>query len=185
MSGALLSGNNYCGFDPNPELFAQLKAYKTWLVENNQISKDQRCGLYKQGSEIYRPELSGLFDVSFTSPPYFNLESYGKEQNASTRNYDNYNLWLNEFVYPTVENTYKYLKVGGYAMINIKNLTRGKREPLFDDWYKAFMFISGFEPVEIFEMEQTSVKVVGYHANYNPENYSAAKEPVMSFRKVR
>ena len=34
MSGALLSGNNYCGFDPNRTLFKQLVAYRKFLSEN-------------------------------------------------------------------------------------------------------------------------------------------------------
>ena len=42
--------------------------------------------------------------------------------------------------------------------------------------------------VEIFDMEQTSKKVVGKYANYSDkldENYNQAKEPIMCFRKVK
>ena len=54
----------------------------------------------------------------------------------------------------------------------------------FDDWYEIFRSIDGFEPYEVFEMKQTSTKVVGQYANYDPKNYQNAKEPIMCFRKV-
>lgn len=185
MSAVLLSGHNYCGFDPNPTLYKKLIEYKNWLYDNDVIEPTQRCGLYKQGSEIHRPELDNLFDVSFTSPPYFNIEVYANDGSASTQNYDNYELWLEEFAKPTIENTYKYLKLGGYAMINIKNLTRGKKEPLFDDWFRLFKTHGGFEFVEIFEMKHQGKKNYWMNANYDKEKYNGFKEPIMSFRKVR
>ena len=185
MSAVLLSGHNYCGFDPNIELQAKLKECKDFYYENNLIDEKQRCGLYSCGSEIYKPELNNLFDVSFTSPPYFNLEKYANDDSASTKNYNNYRLWLDEFAKPTIENTYKYLKVYGYAMINIKNLTRGKKEPLFDDWFNIFNNHSGFEFVEILEMKHQSKKNYTMNCNYNKEKYTGFKEPIMVIRTVK
>lgn len=185
MSAVLLSGHNYCGFDPNPKLFKQLVSYKNWLSTYNIIDTTQRCGLYKCGSEIHKPELDNTFDVSFTSPPYFNLEVYANDNSESTKNYNNYELWLEKFVKSTIDNTYKYLKVGGYAMINIKNLTRGGKEPLFDDWFRLFNEHGGFELVEIFEMKHQSAKNYWMNTNYDKETYRGFKEPIMSFRKVK
>lgn len=185
MSAVLLSGHNYCGFDPNHELQLKLKHYYKWLKENGVIESTQRCGLYEQGSEKYRPELADLFDVAFTSPPYFNLETYSDDGSESTENYDNYDLWIERFVKPTIHNTYRYLKVGGYAMINIKNLTRGGKEPLFDDWFRLFKTHGGFEFVEVFEMQHQGKKNYWMNANYNKEKYQGFKEPIMSFRRCR
>ena len=184
MSAVLLSGHNYCGFDPNPALYASLVNYHIWLRNHNVIDNAQRCGLYKHGSEIFRPELTGTFDVSFTSPPYFNLEFYANDVCASTLNQDNYHKWLTDFVKPTIDNTYKYLKHGGYAMINIKNLTRGGKEPLFDDWFKLFKEHGGFEYIEIFEMKHQGSKNFWMNTNYNKEDYKGFKEPIMSFKKI-
>lgn len=184
MSAVLLNGHNYCGFDPNKKLFKQLQAEKQFLRENNIIEKTQRCGLYCQGSETHRVELDNLFDVSFTSPPYFNLEKYADDNSASTENYNNYSKWLEQFAKPTIDNTYNYLKIGGYAMINIKNLTRGRKEPLFDDWFKIFNEHEGFEFVEVFEMEHQAKKNYTMNTNYREEAYQGFKEPIMSFRKV-
>ena len=181
MSAVLLSGHNYCGFDPNPELMYQLKEYKKFLKKNNVISPIQRCGLYCQGSEQYRPELNNLFDVSFTSPPYFNLEKYADDNSESTKNYNNYQAWVENFVYPTVLNIYNYLKIGGYAMINIKNIN--KKETCYDDFFKAFEFISGFEYIETFNMEIVQ-KQYGMQYN-NTKGVIKNQEPVMVFKKVK
>lgn len=181
MSGALLSGNNYCGFDPNRTLFKQLVAYKNFLTKNGVIEPSRRCGLYNHGSEIHRPELDGLFDVSFTSPPYFNLEKYSDDDSESTKNYNNYQAWVDYFVIPTVTNTYMYLKVGGYAMINIKNIN--KSNPCYDDFFKAFSSINGFEFVEELDM---SFNKKQYGKQYNDEKgVIKNSEPIMVFRKVK
>lgn len=180
MSAVLLSGHNYCGFDPNKKLFKNLKKYKAFLKENNIINNKQHCGLYNQGSEIYRPELKELFDVSFTSPPYFNLEKYSEDNCASTNNYNNYNLWVKEFVIPTVNNTCKYLKHGGYAMINIKNLN--KHETCFDDFFTAFTNIKDMEYIETFNL---TIAKKQYGKQYNNEKGVINNaEPIMVFRKV-
>ncbi len=184
MSAVLLSGHSYCGFDPNINLFHKLKEYKQFMIENKLLSKEQKCGLYCCGSEVFKKELVDKFDISFTSPPYFNLEKYNNDDSQSTNNYDNYINWLTLFARPTIENTYNYLKVGGYAMINIKNLTRGKKEPLFDDFLEIFHSIDGFEFVEIFEINHQSKKNYTMNCNYDKEKYQGFKEPVMVFRKV-
>ena len=69
-------------------------------------------------------------------------------------------------------------------MINIKNLTSQGKEKLFDNWFNIFSSIKGFQLHEVFEMKQSSTKVVGYYANYDPAKYTQAKEPVMCFKKI-
>jgi len=177
MSSVLLSGHNYCGFDPNKKLFHQLKKYKRFLKDNKLIDEDQRCGLYNCGSEIYHPELKGLFDVAFTSPPYFNLEKYSDDNYASSKNYNDYKAWVKKFVYPTVKNIYKYLKPGGYAMINIKNLN--KKETCFDDFFAAFESV-GMEYIETFDL---TIRKKQYGMS-NEKMDIKNSEPIMVFRKV-
>ena len=185
MSAVLLSGNNYYSTDPNPKLHEKLFECAKWMYDNGFIKENQHCELIKQGSEVFVEEWENMMDVSFTSPPYFNLEKYCDDNSASTQNYDNYDLWLENFAKPTINNTYKYLKIGSYAMINIKNMTNGKKLNLFDDWLELFNQHEGFEFVEIFNMEQTSKKVVGLYANYDKSKANNQNiEPVMVFRKV-
>lgn len=181
MSGALLSGNNYFGFEPNNTLYEQLVSYKNWLLNNNYISQDTICNFYNCGSETYQPDLENSIDVSFTSPPYFNLEKYANDNSASTKNYNDYSKWVEEFVIPTVENTYKYLKINGYAMINVKNLT--KSNPCYDDFFKAFSNITGFEFIENLDL---SIIKKQYGKQWdNKKGVISNKEPIMVFRKVK
>lgn len=185
MSAVLLHGHNYYGFDPNVELHNKLMECAKFYKDNGYIDDNQKCRLIKCGSEVFKPQLENMFDVSFTSPPYFNLETYSNDGYASTSNYNDYNKWLEKFVRPTLENTYRYLKIGGYAMINIKNPTRSRKYKFFDDWFNIFKSIEGFEFVEVFEMSQTSVKTVGYYSTYDPSCFAQCKEPVMAFKKVK
>lgn len=176
MSAALISGHNYCGIDPNKQLCNKLKEYHSFLTRNGIVDTSQRFGLYCKGSEIEISDLKNKFDVSFTSPPYFNLEKYSDDDFESTKNYGNYSLWVERFVKPTVLNTYSYLKCNGYAMINIKNLS--KKLPLYDDFFAAFSLVDGFEYVETFDMT-IAKKQYGLRGTGDIEN----KEPVMVFRK--
>lgn len=186
MSAVLLSGNNYFSTDPNSKLHTKLIECAKWMYTHGFISKSRICDLKCHGSEVFIPEWEGIMDVSFTSPPYFNLEKYSDDESASTKNYNNYDLWLEEFVKPTIANTYRYLKPGGYAMINIKNLGSGSKKPLFDDWKRLFNEHGGFDALEDFEMKQTCESCMGVYNkdNFNlGDSYSQAKEPVMCFRK--
>ena len=181
MSSVLLSGHNYFGIDPNIELQDKLMECAKFYYDNGFIDNNQICSLYTQGSELFIDELEGMIDVSFTSPPYFNLEKYSDDESESTKHYDNYELWIEKFAKPTIKNTYKYLKVGGYAMINIKNIS--KKEPCYDDFINIFNLIQGFEYIETFDMEFSKKQ---YGMNYNNEKgVISNKEPVMCFRKVK
>ena len=181
MSSVLLSGHNYFGIDPNIELQDKLMECAKFYYDNGFIDENQSCSLYTQGSELFIDELEGIIDVSFTSPPYFNLEKYSDDESESTKHYDNYELWLEKFAKPTIKNTYKYLKVGGYAMINIKNIS--KKEPCYDDFINIFNLIQGFEYIETFDMEFSKKQ---YGMNYNNEKgVISNKEPVMCFKKVK
>ena len=181
MSSVLLSGHNYFGIDPNIELQDKLMECAKFYYDNGFIDNNQICSLYTQGSELFINELEGIIDVSFTSPPYFNLEKYSDDESESTKHYDNYELWLEKFAKPTIKNTYKYLKVDGYAMINIKNIS--KKEPCYDDFINIFNLIQGFEYIETFDMEFSKKQ---YGMNYNNEKgVISNKEPVMCFKKVK
>lgn len=179
MSAVLLSGNNYFGFDPNMALQDKLFECAKWYKQNGYIKDNQVCRLFRCGSEEHKSQLNGIMDVSFTSPPYFNLEKYSDDVSSSTKNYNDYQRWVNEFVLPTVINTYKYLKVGGYAMINIKNIN--KKESCYDDFFRCFDTIDGFEFVEVFDLKITK-KQYGMADNRGDIK---AEEPIMVFRKVR
>lgn len=181
MSAALLTNNYYIGIDPNTPLMKKLNEYGQFLKENKLTDCDFK--LFCKGSEEHIPMLDGKIDLMFTSPPYFDLEIYTDEETQSI-NYGNYENWTKYFAEPTIKNIFKYLKVGGYAMINIKNMTYGKKYPLYDDWEKIFSSIKGFEFVETFEMAHQSKKNYTMNSNYTKEQYKGFKEPIMVFKKI-
>lgn len=71
-------------------------------------------------------------------------------------------------------------------ILNIKNLTRGNKEPLLDDWIKIAE-INGFELVEMQEMKHQSSKkalakyIVDKGINYK---YTGDSEPLAIFKKI-
>ena len=185
MLAVLLSGQNYFAYEPNKGVYNQLCVCVEFLRTNGVISSDQVCDIRCQGSESFVPEWLGKMDVSFTSPPYFNLEFYSDDGCASTRNYGDYRKWLIEYVVPTVSNIQYYLKLNACAMINIKNLTGA--EHLFDDWFKVFQrVVRGFELVEVFNLKFRQAKRNARKGkDENPDEFEEYSEPVMSFRKVK
>ena len=183
MCATLLGGDTYIGIDPNKSLQVKLNECFGFLKKNRVLNKGVECKLYCQGSETFIPELENTVDVMFTSPPYFDLEIYSNDGCASSSNIKDYDQWLSQFVRPTLENVYRYLKVGGVAAINIKNLTRGGYQPLFNDFYKTFKSIDGYKIADAFEIKHQSKKALK-NTNYDIDKYTGFKEPVMVFKKV-
>ena len=60
--------------------------------------------------------------MCFSSPPYFNLEVYDKNQNEQSYNkYKEYNDWLEYYWKQTCKNCYNILKTNGYFGLVIKD----------------------------------------------------------------
>lgn len=68
MLAAVLSGHNYCGFEPNKRLNKHLHDCVNFLYNNNVIGIEQQCKIFCCGSEIYKSGLKSKFDIMFTSP---------------------------------------------------------------------------------------------------------------------
>lgn len=184
MLGCLSSKNDYTyfGIDPNTKLCKRLNMLGEFINEE----KPCNYKIYCQGSEQKIDELVNMIDLAFSSPPYFNLETYTDESTQSTNKFSNYELWLNQYVEPTIKNIYNYLKNDGLFILNIKNLTRGNKEPLLDDWIKIAE-TNGFELVEMQEMKHQSSKkalakyIVDKGINYK---YTGDSEPLAIFKKI-
>lgn len=158
MMVTILRNNNYFGTDPNSKLNEKLNEACTFLrTQNKRVKGDIRC----QGSEIFIPEWEDKMDYSFTSPPYFDMEIYTKEDTQSINKHGTgdtgYKNWVEYFVKPTVANIHKYVKDGGFASINIKNI---KKYNLYDDWFNAFKTHGGFEFHEELVLKWASTKTV-------------------------
>lgn len=117
LMGALTSGIQYYGTDPNFKLTEQLDKLGNMYNEVNHIKIPFK--IYTQGSEKLIPELKNNIGIAFSSPPYFDLEDYGTgEQSINNRSYEQ---WLEEYWRVTVQNIQLYLKDDGVFLLNIKS----------------------------------------------------------------
>lgn len=181
-AAALLSGHSYTGIDANSEVVDCSNRMLDFLKKYNLISKE---GHFLLGdAAILNKDLINNFDLMFTSPPYFNLETYANDNFSSTTNYNNYNNWLEEFIKPLINNTYLYLKENGLLLLNIKNLTNKGKEPLFDDIFKMLLEDKRFKFVEIFDYK-VNKRFFFKNTSYSEGAFIAWKEPIMVFQKIK
>ena len=83
--------------------------------------------IFKTGSETYLPE-KNMFDLCFTSPPYFNLEKYSDEPTQSYVKFETKDYWIEGFLRKTFENCYYGLKYDGVMLINIADIKGNELE---------------------------------------------------------
>lgn len=180
LCGSTLNNCNYFGTDPNKELNVKLVELYSFLKKYFNCGKaDIRC----IGSETYIPDWKNLMDLSFTSPPYFNLEVYSNDGCKSTLNYDNYSKWLEEFAVPSINNTVKYLKKDGYICINIKNIVRYNLYDDYNEILKSHKELIECEPID-FEMNTVrNYKVFNTNCNEKISDRDTYKEKIMVYRK--
>jgi hypothetical protein len=105
----------YFGIHPNRSLYEGYgKQIDTYNTGKKVIIYDQPA------EEVDIPKES--FDTVFTSPPYFNIERYTQEDNQSWKRYKKLNDWLNGFLFPVLEKSWRGLKSGGDMVINISDV---------------------------------------------------------------
>lgn len=124
MLSAMKNNINYYGTDPNHELVNGLnKIVEDYDKVNNTKSN---VNIYCQGSEEFILEMENTIDFAFSSPPYFSLELYNIGKQSCTED-TLYEDWLNDFIEPTINNIYKYLKQDAIFAINVKDISVHKK----------------------------------------------------------
>lgn len=83
--------------------------------------------LHCQGSEDFQPE---QVDMAFTSPPYFNTESYSNEPTQSHLKFPSAEEWCESFLKRTLANTWEAVKPGGYMVISMAGRRTHRRAGL-------------------------------------------------------
>jgi hypothetical protein len=110
----------YIGIDPNVQVpYDKIAEYLTSIIP-------KKYKVYNACSEDFDYEPLGKFDLVFTSPPYFNTEIYSEDPSQSCHKYSQPDIWLEKFLFATLNKCYHALKPGGVMAINIKNC--GKHE---------------------------------------------------------
>jgi 16S rRNA G966 N2-methylase RsmD len=105
----------YVGTDPNTKLF---DGYKRIIEAFNGKNK---AICINSGFENANVEEYGPYDLVFSSPPYFNLETYSDEITQSTHNRD-LEAWYKEWLIPSLKKALNNLFTGGIMIININNI---------------------------------------------------------------
>lgn len=168
----------YIGIEPNSKLNERLHEFSEWIC--NSLHRENNTQLYLEGSEVFHEELVNTVDISFSSPPYFNLEIYCNEESQSANENTTFKAWVENYMIPTIQNIYKYTKVGGLHIVNLKNLSTAGKEPLLDMWVKCCIAVG-------FKLETADYLVHQSRRQFDKGksnvNFNGDKEPIIIFRK--
>ena len=96
---------------------------KTFLIDDNfeKYKDNYKIRAEKFETATFKPEEEGSFDLVFTSPPYFQLEIYSDQPTQSDKQYKTEEEWLKGFMFKSIENINKLLKIDGYFVLIIQN----------------------------------------------------------------
>ena len=150
MLGAMTSNlrYHYTGIDPNTRTFQGLDALGELLDEQNIGSG---YAMNCMPSEEFEPE-SGFYDAAFSSPPYFNLETYTNEPTQCMNRYTNLSAWFDGYVAPTLKMVHKALADDGIYAVNIADYKNGKEQFQIVDQWKEISQQVGFKYQETIDM---------------------------------
>lgn len=125
LAGALKNKVNYYGTDPNyllcDKLFEFANDYKTTQMQG---SKPTATHIKCQGSQKFVPEWENKMVLAFSSPPYFLLEDYRVGDQSYKTGETSYQQWIDDYLYPTFKNIYRYLIEDGFFIVNIKDFDK-------------------------------------------------------------
>jgi len=114
----------YVGIDPrkenHPIYEQQARYYDTRLTffENEKTTK-----FHCDAAEDFNfDEYYDTFDIIFTSPPYFNIERYGDDDNQSWVRYKDIDSWNYQFLQKSLDSMIPTLKSGGKLCVNISDV---------------------------------------------------------------
>ena len=126
LAGFLASNAaHYTGFDPNLRLHDGYRQQIAHVGGNGSVVMHW---LPFEHSNLR----SNSFDLAFTSPPYYNIERYSKDDGQSF-NYKGLDQWTSKFLYPLVEKTFDALRPRGRMIINISDVYSGHQVNQFCD----------------------------------------------------
>ena len=181
MLSTIKNNRNYFGTDPNYKLINKIKECHT---DYNRINNTNTfIDIRPQGSEIFVEEWENKMNFIFSSPPYFNLEIYKNGKQSCDEN-TNYSDWLNDWMKPTVNNIYKYLKDDGVFAINIKDIIMNKTKYSLEKDTIDIITASGFELIDVKELKNIKRTFGSVHWEKHTAGVSdKADEHIFVFKK--
>ena len=110
--------SEYVGIDPNTA-----DSCNKFILYMSRYFTNKKAYVNKIGSEDFTiesyPQYENYFDISFTSPPYFNIERYSDDITQSHVKFNTYDLWVDGFYRNTIYNSCNSLKLDGVFAVNI------------------------------------------------------------------
>jgi len=108
----------YVGIDPNTA-----DSCNKFILYMSRYFTNKKAYVNKIGSEDFTvesyPQYENYFDISFTSPPYFNIERYSDDITQSHVKFNTYDAWIDGFYRNTIYNSCNSLKLDGVFAVNI------------------------------------------------------------------
>lgn len=118
LSGAIATPNikKYIGIDPNKNLV------ENYIKQVKKFNSDKDIQMIVGPAEEEVSKLKDTFDTIFTSPPYFIIERYSKDNTQSWQRYKKIDAWLEKFLFKTLKDCWELLKPNGILAINISDV---------------------------------------------------------------
>ncbi len=119
LTGASVCKRNvsYTGIDPSEKTYFGLVELQKFIKKQSPSFASKIInGCAEDEMEYIR---DGSFDFCFTSPPYFDTEEYDYKNTQSFIRYNEYQSWVDGFLYPLINHAYRILKENSYFLINI------------------------------------------------------------------
>lgn len=114
---SMATNMEYLGYDPNTDLIDGHSRMIGMFGKDSGRSKHDQEVIYS-GFEEYEVK-SDYYDISLISPPFFDLEIYGNQEEQSINRYKDFQSWLTNFLFPSLKKIWDSLKVGGYLALNL------------------------------------------------------------------
>jgi len=130
--------NTYHGYDPNKKLHLPYSK----IIKLFNINKNKYKHLAIPFEDAVLPK--NFYNLALTSPPYYDLESYSKDNTQSNVKNETYTDWVNSFYRPYIIKMIEAVKEGGYIAIYIENvISNNIKYGLLDLTYD---FINKYKP---------------------------------------
>ena len=113
----------YVGIDPNESLHKEYETITKFFDHNTKTTfipspfEELDVGMY-----------DSYFDLVFTSPPYFNLETYTQNPSQSITKFPELDIWYNHFLLSCCKKAVKCLKPGGYLVLALNNSGKNSQD---------------------------------------------------------
>lgn len=150
MIGSMTSNMryNYTGIDPNTKTHKGLVALGELM---NELGLGSGYEMHNIPSEQFVPQ-AGYYDAAFSSPPYFNLETYTDEATQCMNSCNNLDEWFTNYAEPTIKMLHTALAKDALYAVNIADYKDGKEEFKIVDRWKDVSQQIGFKYIEQIDM---------------------------------